>query len=47
MKEKGLRIGGQVRYGQAVVKKEVVENPAETALVKRIHELRTKGRICS
>ncbi len=40
MKEWGLRIGGQVRYGQAVKDKEVVENGAEKALVGRIMQLK-------
>jgi site-specific DNA recombinase len=43
MKEKGLRIGGQVRYGQAVQDKQVVENEAEKALVSRISELKGLG----
>ena len=43
MKEQGLRIGGQVRYGQAVKDKQVVENGAEKALVGRILELKANG----
>ena len=43
MKEKGLRIGGQVRYGQAVKDKQLVENTAEKALVGRIMQLKSAG----
>ena len=43
MKEKGLRIGGQVRYGQAVKDKALVENAPEKALVGRILELKANG----
>ena len=43
MKEQGLRIGGQVRYGHAVKDKQVVDNTAEKALVGRILELKSNG----
>lgn len=43
MKEQGLRIGGQVRYGQVVKDKEVVEDGAEKALVGRIMQLKSDG----
>ena len=43
MREKGLRIGGQVRYGQAVKDKQLIENEAEKALVSRILELKSFG----
>jgi DNA invertase Pin-like site-specific DNA recombinase len=43
MREKGLRIGGQVRYGQAVKDKQLIENEAEKALVGRIMELKANG----
>jgi len=43
MKEKGLRIGGQVRYGQAVKDKQVVDNGVEKALVSRILDLKANG----
>ena len=43
MREKGLRIGGQVRYGQAVKDKQLVDNTAEKALVSRIMELKGNG----
>ncbi|MGO8877887.1 MAG: recombinase family protein [Desulfomonilaceae bacterium] len=44
MKEKGLRIGGQPRYGQKVVNKEIVENTAEKILLKRVLDLRSQGQ---
>jgi DNA invertase Pin-like site-specific DNA recombinase len=43
MKEQGQRIGGQVRYGQSVKDKQVIENGAEAALVGRIMQLKSEG----
>ena len=43
MKEQGQRIGGQVRYGQALKNKQLVDNTAEKALVSRILDLKSLG----
>lgn len=43
MREKGLRIGGQARYGQVVKDKQLIENGAEKALVGRIMQLKANG----
>ena len=44
MREKGLRIGGQPKYGHKVVNKEIVDNDTEMDLLKRILELRSQGQ---
>lgn len=42
-KTKGERIGCQLPYGQKVIKSEVVDVPAEKAIISRIKELRKDG----